>query len=140
MRRHGSASRHRAGGHECHPGGPPNRVLAGADGRLHRGDMETVEDCVTETLTGFQRRRPEHRTDQAELRDRLARVHAVGERERAVLAVRTGDIALDRGEASLWAHALSRGDDWVLCGPDKASLQRPSLLDQAIDLAGMNGD
>jgi len=31
--------------------------------------VETVEDCVTETQTGFQRRRPEHRIDQAELRD-----------------------------------------------------------------------
>ena len=34
--------------------------------------VETVEDCVTETQTGFRRRRPEHRIDQAELRDRLA--------------------------------------------------------------------
>ena len=30
-------------------------------------------------------------------------------------------VVLDRGEASLWAHALGRGDDWVLCGPDKAA-------------------
>ncbi len=36
-------------------------------------------------------------------------------------AIMTGDIALDQGEASLWAHALSRDDDWKLCGPDKAS-------------------
>ena len=78
--------------------------------------VETVEECVTETQTGFQRRRPEHRIDQAELRDRLAGVHAVGDVERAVLAIRAGELALDRGEASLWAHALGRGDDWVLCG------------------------
>ena len=30
---------------------------------------------------------------------------------------------LDLGEQSLWAHALTRRDDWVLCGPDKASLR-----------------
>ena len=40
--------------------------------------VETVKDYVTETRTGFQRRRPEYRIDQAELRDRLAGVHAVG--------------------------------------------------------------
>jgi hypothetical protein len=27
------------------------------------------------------------------------------------------------GERALWAHALTRDDDWVLCGPDKASLR-----------------
>ena len=31
--------------------------------------VETVEDCVTETQTGIQRRQPEHRIDQAELQD-----------------------------------------------------------------------
>ena len=72
--------------------------------------VETVEVCVTETQTGFQRRQPEHRIDRAELRDRLAAVHAVGEQERAVPAIRAGELALDRGEASLWAHALGRGN------------------------------
>ena len=50
--------------------------------------VETVEDCVTETQTGFQRRRPERRIDEARLRDRPAGVHAVGDLERAVLAIR----------------------------------------------------
>ena len=85
--------------------------------------VETVEDCVTETRTGFQRRRPERRIDQAELRERLAAVHAVGDLERAGLAIRAGEIALDRGESSLWAHTPGRDDDWMLCGPDKASLR-----------------
>ena len=58
--------------------------------------VETVEDCVTETQTGFQRRRPEHQLDQAELRNRLAGVHAGGEQERAVPAIRAGELALDR--------------------------------------------
>ena len=84
-------------------------------------EVEIVRDCVTETQTEFQRRRPEHCIDQAELRDALAGVHAVGAVERAELAIRVSDVALDRGEASLWAHALGRGDDRVLCGPDKAA-------------------
>jgi len=71
--------------------------------------VETVEDCVTETQTGFQRRRPERRIDAGELRASLAAVHPVGTRERAEMALR--------------AHALRRDDAWVLCGPDKASLR-----------------
>ena len=86
--------------------------------------VETVEDCVTETQTGFQRRRPEQRIDPAELRKSLARVHAVTEIEHAAAAVTDETIVyLDVGERSLWAHALAREDAWVLCGPDKASLR-----------------
>ena len=79
------------------------------------------------------------------MRDRLAEVHAVGEVERAELAIRVSDIALDRGEASLWAHALGRGDDWILCGPDRASLrcgvrlgcrERLVSLERLLDEAG----
>ena len=29
---------------------------------------------------------------------------------------------LDPGEKSLWAHAITRNDAWMMCGPDKASL------------------
>ena len=85
--------------------------------------VETVEDCVTETQTGFQRRRPEQSIAADELRASLAAVHVVTDRERAELALRVQDIALDLGEESLWAHALGRSDRWVLCGPDKASLR-----------------
>jgi hypothetical protein len=86
--------------------------------------VETVEDCVTETQTGFQRRRAEQQVDAAELRATFATpAHAVTEAEIAVLAVQLLDITLDVGERSLWAHALTREDPWVLCGPDKASLR-----------------
>ena len=85
--------------------------------------VETVEDCVMETQTGFQRRRPEQTIAADKLRASLAAVHAVTDRERAELALRVQDIALDMGEESLWAHALGRVDRWVLCGPDKASLR-----------------
>jgi hypothetical protein len=44
-------------------------------------------------------------------------------REFATLAVAAPDIVLDPGELALWAHAVTRNDDWILCGPDKASLR-----------------
>ena len=40
-----------------------------------------VENRITETRTGFQRRQPEHRIDQADLWDGLADVRAVAEKE-----------------------------------------------------------
>ena len=76
--------------------------------------VETVEDCVTETQTGFQKRRAEQQIDARALRASLKAVHSVGNGERAELAVRASDIALDIGEASLWAHAIYRDDAWVL--------------------------
>ena len=91
---------------------------------LSRGwRVETVEDCVAETQTGFQLRRKEEAIDAAELRNSLAVVHSVSVRERAELVLRKGSIALDEGEEALWAHALGRKDAWLLCGPDKASLR-----------------
>src|SRR5580698_5884023 len=69
--------------------------------------VETVEDCVTETQTGFQRRRPELQIDAGQLVASLKAVHSVEDAQRAVVAVRAPDIALDVGERSLWAHALN---------------------------------
>ena len=85
--------------------------------------VETVEECVAETQAGAQRRRPERRIDETELRGSLSAVHSVSDVERANLALRKQAIALDIGEESLWAHALSRHDPWILCGPDRASLR-----------------
>lgn len=99
--------------------------------------VETVEDCVTETQTGFQLRREELAIASNELRTSLAAVHAVSDRERAELAIRIQGIALDRGEESLWAHARSRNDGWFLCGPDRASLRcgvRLGLQDQIVSM------
>jgi hypothetical protein len=51
-------------------------------------------------------------------------VHAVSDRERAAALLRDQQLAfLDAGEQMLWAHAVTRDDAWVLCGPDKASLR-----------------
>jgi hypothetical protein len=86
--------------------------------------VETVEDCVTETQTGFQRRRPERRIDAVALRQSLAQVHDVTPAQLAAAIVGDETISfLDVGERSLWAHALTRTDAWVLCGPDRASLR-----------------
>jgi len=86
--------------------------------------VETVADCVTETQTGYQRRRREQQMDRAELLASMVGVHEVGEHDLAALAVKFPDIFfLDEGERSLWVHALTRNDDWILCGPDKASLR-----------------
>lgn len=85
--------------------------------------IETVEECVTETQTGFHQRHSNQQIDPQALRRSMNAVHAVDIQARAGLAIRIQGIALDRGEASLWAHALRRVDDWLLCGPDKASLR-----------------
>ncbi len=85
--------------------------------------VETVEDCVTETQTGYQRRARERWIELGDLEASLSAVHKVPDRELAELAVRVSDIALDRGEESLWAHAFGRSGMWFLCGPDRASLR-----------------
>ena len=102
--------------------------------------VETVEDCVTETQTGFQRRRREQAINGGMLRESLANVLVVSDLERAKLAVLVEDIALDIGEWSLWAHALSRTGPWVLCGPDKASLRcgvRLGFRERLVSLEGL---
>jgi hypothetical protein len=103
--------------------------------------VETVEDCAIETQTGFQRRRQEQQIDNAALRASLSVVQKVGDAERAAAIVREPMFSfLDLGEQSLWAHALSRQDDWVLCGPDKASLRfgvRLGLRERLVALEGL---
>ncbi len=90
--------------------------------------LETTEDCVTETQTGNRHREGRTDVDETRLRRSLTTVHGVSERQLAQLLLRQGP-ALDRGEASLWAHALDREDDtWLLSGPDKASRRCRVLL------------
>jgi hypothetical protein len=106
--------------------------------------VETVEDCVIETQTGFQRRRREQQIDRNALIGSLAVVRKVGDLELAEAALRDPAHAfLDVGERSLWAHALRRTDAWVLCGPDKASLRfgvRLGLRDRLVALEQLLGD
>ncbi len=106
--------------------------------------VETVEDCVIETQTGYQRRREEQRIDQAVLTQTLKAVNKVDDAQRAAMLLRDPLAAnLDLGEASLWAHALGRADTWVLCGPDKASLRfgvRLGFRDRLVALEGLFQD
>lgn len=106
--------------------------------------VETVEDCVIETQTGFQRRRAEQQIDQAALQKSLAAVCKVSDVEKADAVVRDSMFSfLDPGEQSLWAHALVRADGWVLCGPDKASLRfgiRLGFRERLVALEGLLRD
>jgi hypothetical protein len=106
--------------------------------------VETVEDCVIETQTGYQRRRAEQQIDQAALEASLAAVHKVSDAARAAAVVHDPLFSyLDVGEQSLWAHALTRGDAWVMCGPDKASLRfgvRVGLRDRLVALENLLHD
>src|SRR5437879_4608587 len=75
--------------------------------------VETVEDCVMETQTGFQRRSPEQEIELNVLRKSLAAIHDVTPAQHAAATLRDDIFArLDPGERALWAHALTRRDDW----------------------------
>ncbi|WP_408914495.1 hypothetical protein [Brucella pseudogrignonensis] len=84
--------------------------------------FETVEQCIMETQTGWQRRKPEEQIDEKTLRGQLRGVHSVSDDDLA-LVIASGGIGLDSGEKALWAHAMRREDAWVLCGPDWASMK-----------------
>jgi hypothetical protein len=103
-----------------------------------------VEECVIETQTGYQNRRPEQRIDRDTLLRGLKAVHDVSDTQRAVALIRDAEIAtLDTGEKALWAHAMDRPDSWVLCGPDKASLRigvRLGFRERLISLERLLGD
>jgi hypothetical protein len=99
--------------------------------------VETVEACVIETQTGFQRRRQEAQVEEVELRAKLAAVHTVTDAQRAEALIRGLGISLDPGELDLWAHASTRADAWILCGPDKASYRfgvRMKFRDRLVSL------
>ena len=105
--------------------------------------VETVEQCVRETQTGAQRRQQEERIGKEQLTERLAAVHSVVDRELTELAIRTVGIHLDEGEQALWAHMIGRDNDWVLCGPDAASLRcgvRLGFRDRFRSLEGLLND
>ncbi len=90
--------------------------------------LETTEDCVAETQAGKQHQEGRTEVDEIRLRESLSTVHGVSDRQRAELLLRQAP-ELDRGEQSLWAHALDREDDtWLFAGPDKASLRCGVLL------------
>lgn len=82
-----------------------------------------VEKCVEETQTGFQKRRPEETIDRTSLVGSLSEYHPDDRVRIMELQLDPGGTVLDAGEMSLWAHALPRTDDWVICGADAASMR-----------------
>jgi hypothetical protein len=61
--------------------------------------LETVEECVIETQTGFQNRRPAQEIERQALLAGLKKVHKISDAERAAALIRDGEIAmLDEGE------------------------------------------
>ena len=89
------------------------RALTGGYG------VETVEDCVIETQTGFQRRRRQQRIDQAALQASLAAVHKVAHAQRAAAVVRDALFTYLDPAGSPWAHALTRADAGCCAGPTR---------------------
>jgi hypothetical protein len=67
----------------CHPG-----MLTRQGWPTGGYGVETVEDCVIETQTGYQLRSPEQQIDRAALLDSLKAVHNVVDKERAAAVVR----------------------------------------------------
>lgn len=107
--------------------------------------LETVDDVVMETQTGFQRRDPAQHIDQVKLLAGLKAVHEVNGLQEARLKLELMEVGidLDLGEFALWAHMLERNDSWMLCGPDKASLRfgvRSGFRDRMISLEQLLGD
>jgi hypothetical protein len=100
--------------------------------------VETVDVCFVETQTGFQRRRPEEQIDRDVLAASLRVVNPVSKADMANALIGDPQLAfLDEGEKALWAHALTRSDGWLLCGPDRASLRtgiRLKLRDRMVSL------
>ncbi|MGX1165764.1 putative nucleic acid-binding protein [Bradyrhizobium sp. USDA 372] len=106
--------------------------------------VETVEMCEIETQTGLQRRKREEQIDRRVLRETIQTIHAVTDVQRAAALLRDDQVRfLDAGEQMLWAHAITRSDEWVLCGPDKASLRvgiRLGFRDRLVSLEKLLGD
>jgi hypothetical protein len=101
--------------------------------------LQTVEKCIEETQTGTLASLPSDRINEGELRRSFDAIHQVSEEELADVALRNGGI-LDDGERALWAHALSRRDGWVLCGPDRASMRfgyEQKQRERLVSLGGM---
>jgi hypothetical protein len=106
--------------------------------------VETVAMCMSETQTGFQNRRPEEQINFRDLVGSLKAVQTASDAQRAAALLGDEQMQfLDPGEQELWAHAVTRNDGWVLCGPDKASLRmgiRLGLRDRLVSLERLLDD
>ena len=85
--------------------------------------VETVEKCCEEALTG-DRRRPDYvEVDTGILKKKLV-IHRVESLEQAALVLACPDVdALDAGERHLFAHAYKRTDAWIATCADRAAVR-----------------
>ena len=87
-------------------------------------NLETVEMCMEETQTGFQRRNPEEKIDSINLKNSLAAIHSVSQEEETIFLLDNDSATmLDPGELHLLVHAGKREDAWILNSPDKAAMR-----------------
>nr|USU33088.1 hypothetical protein NG677_05200 [Methylobacterium sp. OTU13CASTA1] len=102
-----------------------------------------VQKCIDETQTGNQRREPEQTINYELLLASLRERHPDDLVAIMGIQLSPGGSLLDEGETSLWAHALKRTDDWLICGPDAASMRfgyDRGKRDRLVSLSGLIGD
>ena len=86
--------------------------------------VETVEECFKEALTGDPLRPGYLAVDPAALSSGLSARHQVSKLQRIELSLRSPLAAvLDAGERDLLAHALGRGDSWIVSCADRAGVR-----------------
>lgn len=113
------------------------------DALAARYRLVMVQKCIDETQTGNQRREPEETIDYDHLLASLLERHPDDLVAIMGIQLSPGGSLLDKGETSLWAHALKRTDDWVLCGPDAASMRfgfYRKRRDSLVSLGGLLAD
>lgn len=86
--------------------------------------VETVEECREECLRGDELSDGYIQVGRAEL-DRMTRVHAVSQAERAKVLLMERSDALHPGERDLFAFIVSHppGPVWWLCSPDQGCIR-----------------
>lgn len=85
--------------------------------------LETVEKCYEEVLTGDHLRSNYVAVDPALLKGKLI-ISQPASADLAALALACSEAdALDAGERHLFAHALSRADSWVVACADRAAMR-----------------
>ena len=141
VRRHGASSRSGAGRHQRH-----HRMLAGRRWRALAGGYRASRRWRLRDRDPDRVPAPPAASSRSTLRVLRASLDGGprGQRRRARRRrwCATPDSLLDAGERTLWAHALTRSDAWVLCGPDKASLRfgvRLGFRDRLVSLEALAG-
>lgn len=113
------------------------------DALASRYRLVMVDKCIEETQTGHQRRDPEQAIDYAALVASLAERQVDDAVAIMRLQLSPGGSFLDAGEMSMWAHALTRTDDWLVCGADTASMKfgyDRGKRDHLVSLGGLLAD